>query len=282
MVRALFARGCTSGIGAPDDLPLVLLVRCGMSHRRPNPANRIQPGDMLVIDFSARYHGYTSDIARTMYFLKPDEAHAPAEVTRAVDAAIRAVGAVLAVIKPGMKGYEVDAYGRQSILDSGYPNIPHSVGHQVGLECHDGGTVLGPHRDRKAMTTAGGISSISQVAGLACLQSYPWVDAFIAHLTANRDYALERIRNMPLIHARKPDATYLLYIDISELGVPAETFTDFLKANAGLALVPGGEKFFGPGSEGHMRLCFATSRAILTQGLTRLEDGLQQWLQRKS
>ena len=132
------------------------------------------------------------------------------------------------------------------------------------------------------MTTAGGISSISQVAGLACLQSYPWVDAFIAHLTANRDYALERIRNMPLIHARKPDATYLLYIDISELGVPAETFTDFLKANAGLALVPGGEKFFGPGSEGHMRLCFATSRAILTQGLTRLEDGLQQWLQRKS
>ena len=151
MVRALFARGCTSGIGAPDDLPLVLLVRCGMSHRRPNPANRIQPGDMLVIDFSARYHGYTSDIARTMYFLKPDEARAPAEVKRAVDAAIRAVGAVLAVIKPGMKGYEVDAYGRQSILASGYPNIPHSVGHQVGLECHDGGTVLGPHRDRKAM-----------------------------------------------------------------------------------------------------------------------------------
>ena len=132
------------------------------------------------------------------------------------------------------------------------------------------------------MTTAGGISSISQVAGLACLQSYPWVDAFIAHLTANRDYALERIRNMPLIHARKPDATYLLYINISQLGVPAETFTDFLKQNAGLALVPGGEKFFGPGSEGHMRLCFATSRAILAQGLTRLEDGLQQWLQRKS
>ncbi len=151
MVRELFKRGCTSGIGAPDDLPLVLLVRCGMSHRRPNPANIIAPGDMLVIDFSARYNGYTSDIARTAYFLKPGEAHAPEDVRRAADAAIRAVGAVLAEIKPGMKGYEVDAIGRQSILDSGYPNIPHSVGHQVGLECHDGGTVLGPHRDRKAM-----------------------------------------------------------------------------------------------------------------------------------
>ena len=151
MVRELMKRGLTSGLGAPDDMPLVLLPRCGMSHRRPNPDNRICPGDMLVIDFSARYNGYTSDIARTMYFLRPGETHAPAEAKRAVDAAIRAVGAVLAVIKPGMKGYEVDAVGRQSILDSGYPNIPHSVGHQVGLECHDGGTVLGPHRDRKAM-----------------------------------------------------------------------------------------------------------------------------------
>lgn len=151
MVGELFKRGCTSGIGAPDDLPLVLLVRCGMSHRRPNPNNIIQPGDMMVIDFSARYNGYTSDIARTMYFLKPDEAHAPEDVRRAVDAAVRAVGAVLEMIRPGLKGYEVDAVGRQSILDSGYPNIPHSVGHQVGLECHDGGTVLGQHRDRKAM-----------------------------------------------------------------------------------------------------------------------------------
>ena len=151
MVRELFKRGCVSGIGAPDDLPLVLLVRCGMSHRRPNPMNIIRPGDMLVIDFSARYCGYTSDIARTMYFLKPDEEHAPEDVRRAVDAAIRAVGEVMKVIKPGMRGYEVDQVGRKSILDSGYPNIPHSVGHQVGLECHDGGTVLGPHRDRKAM-----------------------------------------------------------------------------------------------------------------------------------
>ena len=130
------------------------------------------------------------------------------------------------------------------------------------------------------MTTAGGISSISQVAGMACLESYDWVDQFLAHLTANRDYALERIAKMPGITARKPDATYLMYMDVSALGVPAVELTDFLTANAGLALVPGGEKFFGPGSEGHMRLCFATSRGILTEGLDRLERGLGLWLER--
>ena len=130
------------------------------------------------------------------------------------------------------------------------------------------------------MTTAGGISSISQVAGMACLESYDWVDQFLAHLTGNRDYALERIAKMPGITARKPDATYLMYLDASALGVPAVELTDFLTANAGLALVPGGEKFFGPGSEGHMRLCFATSRGILTEGLDRLERGLGLWLER--
>ena len=36
----------------------------------------------------------------------------------------------------------------------------------------------------------------------------------------------------------------------------------------------GGEQFFGPGSEGRIRICFATSRAILTEGLDRLEKGI--------
>lgn len=151
MMEELGKRGCGTGIGDPTEYPLILLVRCGMSHRKPSPNNYIKPGDMLVIDFSARYNGYTSDIARTMYFLKKGEEHAPAQVKHCVDSAIKAVGEVLKMIRPGLKGYEVDAVGRQSILDSGYPNIPHSVGHQVGLECHDGGTVLGPNRSKKAM-----------------------------------------------------------------------------------------------------------------------------------
>ena len=143
-------REVVTAFGNPPEYPLVLNPKGGMSHRGPNDTNICEPGDMLVIDFSIRYNGYTSDIARTMYFLKPEEEHAPQEVQDIANAAIRAVGEVMAHIKPGMRGYEVDAIGRQSILDSGYPNIPHSVGHQVGLEVHDGGTVLGPKSVRRA------------------------------------------------------------------------------------------------------------------------------------
>jgi cystathionine beta-lyase len=125
------------------------------------------------------------------------------------------------------------------------------------------------------MTTAGGISSISQVAAIACLnKSYYWVDEFLAHLRQNRDTAVERVNAIPGLSCRKPEATYLLYINMEVLGIASTELCDFLKEKAGLALVPGGDEFFGPGSRGHVRLCFATSHEILNEGLSRLEKGI--------
>jgi Xaa-Pro aminopeptidase len=151
MMEETRKRGCGTGIGDPNEYPLICITRCGLAHRRPSPKNIIQSGDVMVIDFSVRYNGYTSDIARTMYFLKEHEEHAPENVRHVIESAIKAVGAVLEIIRPGLKGYEVDAAGRGSIVSSGYPPFPHSTGHQVGLECHDGGTVLGPHKHKPSM-----------------------------------------------------------------------------------------------------------------------------------
>lgn len=125
------------------------------------------------------------------------------------------------------------------------------------------------------LTTAGGISSISQIAGIACLnKAYYWVEKFIEHLTNNRDYSLERINAMPYITCHKPDATYLLFINIKATGMSSEDFADYLKNEFQLAVVPGTEEFFGPGAEGYIRLCFATSHEVLKEGLDRLEKAL--------
>lgn len=126
-------------------------------------------------------------------------------------------------------------------------------------------------------TTAGGITSLSQMAGMACLDSCGyWVSAFLEHLEANRDYAYERICAMPNITCRKPQATYLMFIEISETGLDSQTFANRLKEEGKLALVPGTPRFFGPGAEGHVRMCIATSRKILTEALDRLETWLEQ------
>jgi aspartate/methionine/tyrosine aminotransferase len=124
--------------------------------------------------------------------------------------------------------------------------------------------------------TAGGIGSLSQIAGIACLNdSRYWLDAFKKHLTEMRDYLCERVNLMPGISCRRPEATYLAYVDIRSFEMNSEAFVNYICKSSNVQLIPGGEKFFGSNSEGYIRICFATSKEILKEGLDRLEQGIQ-------
>jgi len=129
------------------------------------------------------------------------------------------------------------------------------------------------------MTTAGGISSVSQIAMKICMdQCYYWNEAFVAEMEKNRDYALSRIEKMPGIFCEKPDATFLLFPDISGTGMGSEALVEYLQKEVKLALVPGTSKFFGPGAEGHLRICLSTSHEILEEAMNRLKKGLNMLL----
>ncbi|MGM0837273.1 MAG: M24 family metallopeptidase [Bacillota bacterium] len=151
-VEGMKKRGVTNGLGNPYDPPLVCTVRNGLAHRKPGDYVA-EPGDIVIIDFSLKYEDYVSDIARTCYLFKQGEKEPPADVTAAFEAAFAAITESIEALLPGKKGYEVDAVGRACIERHGYPTIRHSVGHQVGRETHDGGTILGPRRTppRKAV-----------------------------------------------------------------------------------------------------------------------------------
>ncbi len=121
-------------------------------------------------------------------------------------------------------------------------------------------------------TTIGGIDALSQIAGEAALKyGFPRVDAFRAQIAENRDYALARIEKMPGIKCHKPQATFVLFPDITGTGWDPVDLIDVLKEKYRVALVPGGARFFGPGSKGHIRICLSTSREVLEEGLNRLE-----------
>jgi Xaa-Pro aminopeptidase len=47
-------------------------------------------------------------------------------------------------MKPGAKGVEVDGAARRVIVEAGYQEFPHGLGHQVGRFAHDGTALLGP------------------------------------------------------------------------------------------------------------------------------------------
>ena len=125
------------------------------------------------------------------------------------------------------------------------------------------------------MSTAGGISSLSQIAAKICMdECYYWNEAFVRFMQSNRDYAIARIDKMPGIVSNHPDALFMLFPDITGTGMDSQQLTSYLLTEAKLATVPGTAQFFGPGAEGHIRICLATSREVLTEGLNRLELAL--------
>ena len=192
MLEECAKRGVGTGYADPDEPPLVLMPKGGMSHRGPNDINKIEAGDVLVIDFSIRYYGYTSDIARTMYFLKPGEAHAPQEIQDVANAAIEAVGNCMAMIKPGVKGCEVDHVGRSTILSHGYPEFFHSI--QMGANI-DYAIVISSH-----YTEMKGLYPPKQAIIEALNSSFPTIFTS-GTILASAGMLIERMTTNPVIAA---------------------------------------------------------------------------------
>lgn len=144
-VEAMRRRGVVNGIDRRLSMPIVMKER--FAHRGPGDAV-IEPGDLVIIDFSVDVEGYVSDIARTVYFLRPGEDTPPPDVTDAFSAVYGAIECARSALKPGVQGYQVDAAARSYLLDHGYPEITHATGHQIGRAVHDGGVLLGPRWPR--------------------------------------------------------------------------------------------------------------------------------------
>ena len=47
-------------------------------------------------------------------------------------------------MKAGVTGNSIDVIAREILVDSGYPEYPYALGHQLGRVAHDGGALLGP------------------------------------------------------------------------------------------------------------------------------------------
>jgi aspartate/methionine/tyrosine aminotransferase len=123
-----------------------------------------------------------------------------------------------------------------------------------------------------AESTVYGTSVLSQVAVIAALEKgREWLAGFVRHLHAQRDYAVECLSRWPGVAAEPPQGTYVVFPCIANLDANAERLCERLREQARVALVPGAPRWFGNGSAGHVRICFATSRAILAEAFNRME-----------
>lgn len=98
------------------------------------PSERaVQAGEFVTMDFGCIYHGYCSDMTRTVAVGKP----AP-EMERVYQVVLEAQQAGIAAARAGLAGREIDAAGRTVIQAAGYGEaFSHSFGHSLGLEIHE-------------------------------------------------------------------------------------------------------------------------------------------------
>ncbi len=120
-------------------------------HGYPTEA-KLEAGDLLHVDFGARLDDYCSDIQRLIYFTRPGESGPPPELTEAFNTVRDIISKTGDKSRLGVRGCEVDALARQMLVDNGYDEYQHALGHQLGRAVHDGGALIGPKWERYGPT----------------------------------------------------------------------------------------------------------------------------------
>jgi Xaa-Pro aminopeptidase len=105
---------------------------------------KIERGHIIHFDFGVKYEDYCSDIQRVAYVLREGETEAPVEVQRGFITLRTAIEKSRESMKAGASGNSIDVIAREILVDSGYPEYPYALGHQLGRVAHDGGALLGP------------------------------------------------------------------------------------------------------------------------------------------
>ncbi len=222
--------------------PAVLLV----CHPHNPTGHLFTPGELTAIVGIARDAGCTivSDEIHADLVLEPGSTFTPLQTVD--DAAARTVTVTAASKAFNFAGLRcaITVAGSPR-LDEALRALPESTRHGVGI--------LGIEATLAAWTADG----------------EEWLEACIRVLRANRDLALERIGRWPAARVVPPEATYLLWIDLTSWRpTPARV----LLHDARVALSPGED--FGPGGAGHVRLNVATSPTVLGAVLDRLDGVL--------
>jgi len=122
--------------GSQSEMPFAPIVSGGPNSANPHASpseRRLQPGDLLVVDWGACVDGYISDLTRTFAVREVE-----AEYRKIHQIVLEANAAGRAAAKPGVPCANVDKAAREVIEKAGYGlYFTHRTGHGIGMEGHE-------------------------------------------------------------------------------------------------------------------------------------------------
>ncbi|HNY67338.1 MAG TPA: PatB family C-S lyase [Bacillota bacterium] len=135
-------------------------------------------------------------------------------------------------------------------------------------------------RERFARVQLGLGMAESNIFGLTAFEAAyrrcdVWLDRALEYLEGNlrylQSFASSRLPGITVVPA---EGMYVVWLDCRGLGLDADALRDFLVNRARVGVNDG--RMFGPGGEGFARINIGCSRAILREGLERIEEALRQ------
>jgi len=94
---------------------------------------RIEPGDVVILDYGCRIRGYCSDITRTIVCKESSK-----EIQAVYEIVKRAQEKAVQATEAGVQAEEIDRVAREEIVKAGYgERFIHRTGHGIGLDVHE-------------------------------------------------------------------------------------------------------------------------------------------------
>jgi Xaa-Pro dipeptidase len=113
--------------------PIVASGENGANPHHEPSGRRIRKGDMVILDYGAKWKGYCSDITRTIAIGKPDK-----KLVEIYETVKEAQENAFQGVREGIKAREVDKAASETIARAGYGEyFTHRTGHGLVLDVHE-------------------------------------------------------------------------------------------------------------------------------------------------
>jgi aspartate/methionine/tyrosine aminotransferase len=140
------------------------------------------------------------------------------------------------------------------------------------------GAVIGPTEIIERMelllqTTSSCVSPFIQMAGKEAIEGdQTAVKAMVSEYEDRRNTLVDGLNSIKGISCVNPEGAFYAFANIKKTGLTSEEFADYILDEANVAVLPGTN--FGQCGEGYVRLCYATNKNNIIEGLERIKAAL--------
>ncbi|MEG2520672.1 MAG: pyridoxal phosphate-dependent aminotransferase [Christensenellaceae bacterium] len=165
-----------------------------------------------------------------------------------------------------------DQCRKRTIIANGFSKAFAMTGWRLGTSIAP--TFLTEKMSLLLQTTSSCVSPFLQKAGIEAITgSQDDINKMMKEYKERRDLLVDGLNDIDGITCLRPGGSFYVFPNIKGTGLNSEQFADLMLEKGHVSLLPGTN--FGIYGEGYVRLCYATSKERILEGLKRIKKALK-------